>query len=104
MTTPILVGLPGPVERTKLLAMAARIGVGESTRFLAKNTRLFARIAAPGGFDPMRLLARAAPVLGDASMGVAGLHLFTFNQVAETEAWRRDQLARLGADLPVSPR
>lgn len=104
VTTPILVGLPGPVERTKLLAMAARIGVGESTRFLAKNTRLFARIAAPGGYDPMRLLARAAPVLGDASTGVAGLHLFTFNQVAETEAWRRDQLARLGADLPVSPR
>lgn len=108
VTTPVLVGLPGPVERTKLLAMAARIGVGESTRFLAKNTRLFARIAAPGGYDPMRLLAGAAPVIGDEAMGVAGLHLFTFNQVAETEAWRREQLERLGArpvpadDQPVT--
>jgi methylenetetrahydrofolate reductase (NADPH) len=103
VATPVLVGLPGPVERTKLLAMAARIGVGESTRFLAKNTRLFARIAAPGGYDPMRLLARAAPVIGDDAMGVAGLHLFTFNQVAETETWRRRQLERLG-DEPVTTR
>lgn len=104
VSTPILLGLPGPVERTKLLAMAARIGVGESTRFLAKNTRLFARIAAPGGYDPLRLLTGAAPVVGDESMGVVGLHLFTFNQVAETEAWRREQLARLGADQVSSPR
>ena len=103
ITTPILVGLPGPVERTKLLSMATKIGVGESTRFLAKNGRIFARIAAPGGYDPMRLLDRAARVLGEESMGVQGLHLFTFNQVAETEAWRRAQLARLGAGARTAP-
>jgi len=95
VTTPILVGLPGPVDRTKLLTMATKIGVGESTKFLAKNRGVFARIALPGGYDPMRLLTRAAGVLGDDRMDVRGLHLFTFNQVAETEAWRRDQLARL---------
>jgi methylenetetrahydrofolate reductase (NADH) len=98
VTTPILVGLPGPVERTKLLSMATRIGVGESTKFLAKNTGIFTRIAAPGGYDPLRFLARAASVLGDEGMNVQGLHLFTFNQVAETEAWRKEQLARLAAD------
>jgi hypothetical protein len=38
-------------------------------------------------------------VLGSEEMNVAGLHLFTFNQVAETEAWRRDRLARLGAGV-----
>jgi len=94
VTTPILVGLPGPVDRTKLLSMATKIGVGESTRFLAKNRGVFARIAVPGGYDPLRLLNRAAGVLGDERMNVSGLHLFTFNQVAETEAWRRAQLAR----------
>jgi methylenetetrahydrofolate reductase (NADPH) len=99
VTTPILVGLPGPVDRTKLLGMAAKIGVGESTTFLAKNRGVFARIAVPGGYDPMRLLTRAANVLGDEEMNVHGLHLFTFNQVAETEAWRRQQLTRLGADV-----
>ena len=92
---PILVGLPGPVERAKLLRMATRIGVGESTRFLAKNGGLFTRIAAPGGYDPMRFLAGAAATLGRPDMNVAGLHLFTFNQVAETEAWRVAQLAQL---------
>lgn len=98
VTTPILVGLPGPVERTKLLSMATKIGVGESTRFLAKNKGMFARIAAPGGYSPERFLTRAAPGLDGAEAAVAGLHLFTFNQVAETEAWRRDLLARLGGD------
>ena len=27
--------------------------------------------------------------------GVEGLHVFTFNQIAATERWRRDLLARL---------
>ena len=31
ITMPLLLGLPGPVERAKLLAMATKIGVGEST-------------------------------------------------------------------------
>ena len=97
VTTPILVGLPGPVDRAKLLSVATKIGVGESTKFLAKNRGAFARIAVPGGYDPLRLLNRAANVLGNDEMNVLGLHLFTFNQVAETEAWRLRQLARLDA-------
>jgi methylenetetrahydrofolate reductase (NADPH) len=28
-------------------------------------------------------------------MRVEGLHVYTFNQVAETEAWRQDWLKRL---------
>ncbi len=95
VTTPILIGLPGPVERAKLLAMATKIGVGESTKFLAKNRGVFARIAAPGGYDPLRFLGRAVSALGTDDMNVPGLHVFTFNQVAETEAWRQQQLARL---------
>lgn len=97
---PILVGLPGPVERLKLLKMATKIGVGESAKFLAKNGGLFARIAAPGGYDPLRFLAGAADTLGLPESNVAGLHLFTFNQVAETAAWRTAQLERLQDDRP----
>jgi methylenetetrahydrofolate reductase (NADH) len=89
---PVLIGLPGPVERAKLLAMATKIGVGESTRFLAKNKTMFARIATPGGYDPARFLDRCAKAFGDPAMGVEGLHVFTFNQIAETERWRRDLL------------
>jgi methylenetetrahydrofolate reductase (NADPH) len=98
---PVWIGIPGPVERTKLLTMATRIGVGESTRFLNKNKRVFARIAAPG-YEPMRFLERCARTIGDPDMGVAGLHVFTFNQVAQTEAWRREQMERLGVLAPAS--
>ena len=95
VTMPLLLGIPGPVERAKLLAMATRIGVGESTRFLAKNKGMFARLAAPGGFTGETFLEKCAPALGREGALVEGLHVFTFNQVAETEAWRTDLLAAL---------
>jgi methylenetetrahydrofolate reductase (NADH) len=91
-TLPVQIGLPGPVERAKLLAIATRIGVGESTRFLTKNASVFARIAFPGGYRPERLLEQLAPVFDDPAAGVDGLHLFTFNLVAGTEQWRRKVL------------
>ncbi len=95
VTMPLWLGIPGPVERTKLLAMATKIGVGESTRFLAKHKGTFARLAAPGGFTGERFLEKCAPTLGEPGALVEGLHVFTFNQVAETEAWRQDLLSRL---------
>ena len=63
ITMPLLLGLPGPVERTKLLAMATKIGVGESTRFLVKHKGTLARLAAPGGFTGERFLEQCAPAL-----------------------------------------
>ena len=95
ITMPLLLGIPGPVERTKLLAMATRIGVGESTRFLAKHKGTFARLAAPGGFTGERFLEQCAPALAMPDALVEGLHVFTFNQIAETEAWRTELLERL---------
>ena len=88
VTLPLLLGVPGPVERTKLLAMATRIGVGESTRFLTKHKGTLARLAAPGGFTGERFLRQCAPALAAPDANVGGLHVFTFNQIAETEAWR----------------
>lgn len=95
VTMPLLLGIPGPVERTKLLAMATKIGVGESTRFLAKNKGLFARLAAPGGFSGESFLEKCAPALGEEGALVEGLHVFTFNQIGETEAWRSGMVERL---------
>ena len=95
VTVPVLLGIPGPVERSKLLAMATKIGVGESTRFLAKNKSLFARLAAPGGFTGERFLRECGHALQDEAAGVEGLHVYTFNQIAETEAWRTGLLDRL---------
>jgi len=89
ITLPVLIGLAGPVERAKLVAMAGRIGVGQSVKFLKSHASTFARIAAPGGYSPERFLYKSTAYLSDAALDVTGLHLFTFNQVAETEAWRQ---------------
>lgn len=93
---PLYVGVAGPVQRAKLLSMATKIGVGESARFLTEHRSWFRRFAAPGGYAPESLLERSARALTAPSAGVAGLHLFTFNQIAETERWRRAVLERLG--------
>jgi methylenetetrahydrofolate reductase (NADPH) len=92
VTLPIHIGVAGPVERTKLLAMATKIGVGESTRFLTRHASWFLRLAGPG-YTPERLLTRTGRVLTEPGSAVAGLHIFTFNQVAETEAWRQRLLS-----------
>jgi methylenetetrahydrofolate reductase (NADPH) len=95
ITMPVLLGIPGPVDRAKLLSMAGKIGVGESTRFLVKHKGTFARLAAPGGFTGEKFLRKCAAELADPAMLVEGIHVFTFNQVAETEKWRTDLLASL---------
>ena len=92
---PVLLGVPGPVHRAKLLSMATKIGVGDSTRFLSKNKRLFGRLVAPGGFTGERFLFNCAPALGGPEALVEGLHVFTFNQIAETEAWLSDLRQRI---------
>jgi methylenetetrahydrofolate reductase (NADH) len=90
---PVLVGMPGPVERTKLLSMATKIGVGQSMRFLSTHMGTLARIAAPGGYHPERFLQRAGQTIADPTLRVDGLHIFTFNQIAQTESWRQQLLA-----------
>jgi len=95
ITLPLYLGVPGPIDRAKLLNMATKIGVGDSTRFLAKQKGLMTRLVAPGGFTGEKFLSQCAPTLGDPEALVEGLHLYTFNQVAETEAWRQDLITRL---------
>jgi methylenetetrahydrofolate reductase (NADPH) len=95
VTMPLLLGMPGPIDRAKLLTMATKIGVGESTRFLAKHKGTFARLAAPGGFTGQRFLEECAGVAARPESLIEGLHIFTFNQIAQTEEWRQDLLSRL---------
>jgi methylenetetrahydrofolate reductase (NADPH) len=95
ITMPLLLGVPGPVDRAKLLSMAGKIGVGESTRFLVKHKGTFARLAAPGGFTGEKFLQKCAADLAAPEFGLEGVHVFTFNQVAETEKWRTELLDQL---------
>jgi methylenetetrahydrofolate reductase (NADPH) len=97
VTLPVLVGLAGPLDRARLLKMAALSGVTDSARFLAGHPDWLLRLGVPGGYSPERLLDRAAATLADPACAVAGLHVFTFNQLRQTEQWRTGLLARLRA-------
>jgi methylenetetrahydrofolate reductase (NADPH) len=94
ITLPVLLGVPGPVDRAKLLTMATKIGVGDSTKFLIKHKGTFARLYS-GGFTCEKFIEACAKTASDPAMLVEGMHIFTFNQVAETEKWRADLLDQL---------
>jgi methylenetetrahydrofolate reductase (NADPH) len=82
---PVHVGLPGPVDRARLLRVCERIGVGASIGILRAESSEKSAV-----FDPSTLVAGldASP---RAHRNLAGLHIFTFNDVTATEAWRRSQ-------------
>jgi methylenetetrahydrofolate reductase (NADPH) len=102
VTLPLFVGIAGPVDRTRLVRMAAKAGVAESARFLAGHAGWFLRLGTPGAYDPERLLERAGATLAAPASAVEGLHVFTFNQVRGTEQWRRALLDRLAEGKRVS--
>jgi len=103
IATPVLLGIPGVTEPHRLLAISAKIGVRDTRRFVSRNLGLVARLVRSGGFyRPDGLLADLAPTIADEAMRVTGAHLYTFNQVATTEAWRRDYLARLDPHARVA--
>jgi methylenetetrahydrofolate reductase (NADPH) len=85
-TMPVAVGIPGVVERGRLLKMGVRIGVGASLRYLRKNRAAMAALLAPGGYDPTDLVTAVAA--DAAELGVTALHSYTFNSVAATRAWQ----------------
>jgi len=101
VTLPLYMGLAGPAERTRLLRMAAVAGASESARFITRHPGWILRFWMPGGYSPDRLLDRAATVITAPDAGVAGLHLFTFNQLQSAEQWRRAALERTGIDKPL---
>ena len=90
---PIFVGIPGLVPRAKLIRVSTRIGIGESLRYLRKHNDFVTRFLRPGGFSPDRLIKGLAPALADPEQKIAGFHIFTFNDLADTEAWRQRKLA-----------
>ncbi|WP_034239419.1 methylenetetrahydrofolate reductase [Saccharomonospora iraqiensis] len=87
ITLPVVVGLPGAVEVGKLLTVGARIGVGDSLRFVRANRSTLGRLARPRNHRPGDLLARLGTRGRDEGCDVAGLHFYTFNRVGATARW-----------------
>lgn len=83
---PIRLGVPGVVDRTRLMTMGTRLGIGASLRFLAKNRSTVMHLMAPGGFDPTDMVVAFADDADE--LGIEALHSFTFNAVADTRTWQ----------------
>lgn len=93
LALPIHIGAPGAVDATKLLRVSMKIGLGESMRFLRKQHGVVAKLLTR--YTPETLFDELAPYLDDPTYGIAGWHLFTFNEIAKTVQWRHDYAARL---------
>ena len=91
LTLPVHLGISGVVDRTKLLTMGARLGVGPSLRYLRKNRAAITKLMTSPSYDPDHLLAALSPYA--AELEIAGLHVFTFNQVAATATWQASHRA-----------
>ena len=95
VSLPVWVGLPGVIERRRLLTTSLRIGVGESVGFLRKQRGLAGRLLASSQYEPDGLLEGLAPGIANPANGISGFHIYSFNQVNSTESWRQDCLRRL---------
>ena len=95
ITMPAWIGLPGVFDRAALLSASLRIGVGASLRLLRDRGRLVRRLLGPKIYRPDEFLHELAPRLAEPALGIAGFHLFCFNRVEQSEAWRREFLANL---------
>jgi len=95
LTLQAWLGLPGVAERNKLLATSLRIGVGDSARFITKQPRLAAKLMAQKVYRPDDLLMDLSSRLDDPVLHIDGFHLYSFNQVQETETWRTQTLESL---------
>jgi methylenetetrahydrofolate reductase (NADPH) len=84
---PVIVGLPGVVDRRRLAAIALGVGVGPSLRYLGGHARELARLARARLYDPTGLAGAVAAHLDEPGLRIAGVHLFTFNRVDATQRW-----------------
>jgi len=95
ITLPIHLGVPGVLPLRKLMTIAARIGVADSTRYLLKHRSLLGHLVQGGTFGADALLTGLGSTIADPRANIRALHLFTMNQVAETVEWQRAMLSEL---------
>lgn len=97
VTLPAWIGLPGASDRSTLVTTSLRIGVGNSVRYLKNHGRIAARLLMSRTYKPDGLLADLAPCIADPDYGIAGHHIYCFNQVERAEQWRHEFLDSLRA-------
>ena len=93
---PIEVGIPGVMKYQRLLNISQKVGVGDSVRFLRKTTGIFGfikqLIGSRGQYKPDDLVDGLGEYANDDRYDIEGIHIYTFNQVPDTEDWRTSKL------------
>lgn len=89
VTLPIYIGIPGIVDRKKLLEISLRIGIGQSINFLKKQGGFFKQF-----FRFKSLKSSAEPIINhllkasnEEALNIRGFHVYTFYQIEATFLW-----------------
>ncbi|MEJ2860527.1 methylenetetrahydrofolate reductase [Actinomycetospora flava] len=80
---PVIAGVPGVVDAARLLRLSVRIGVADAVRFARSHRSTAGGLLRGGRHTPDELVQGLAATGCD----LAGLHLFTFNQIEPTVRW-----------------
>ena len=92
---PVWVGLPGVIERGRLLKTSLRIGVGDSLRFLRKKSQVATELMKSSIFNPDDLVRDITEQIDINDSKLAGYHIYCFNQIETTEKWRTERISAL---------
>ncbi|MFB6127115.1 MAG: methylenetetrahydrofolate reductase [Halolamina sp.] len=94
---PVEIGIPGVMNYQRLLQISQKVGVGDSIKFLRKTTGVLGfvkqLVGSRGTYEPDDLVDGLGPYAADETYGIRGIHIYTFNQTPDTEAWRRGRLS-----------
>jgi methylenetetrahydrofolate reductase (NADPH) len=92
VAVPFRVGVAGPAKRTTLMKYAMRCGVGASLRALTERRHLVSGLL--GGETPEELLRDIAQAFeAEPSLGIEGVHFFTFGAPGRSIEWAAGQTA-----------
>jgi methylenetetrahydrofolate reductase (NADPH) len=91
---PAYIGIPGTVDRRKLVEISVRVGVGTSITFLRKQQGIKRLLGRPEQAGE-HLHDVVAPLIGDPGLGIAVIHYYTFNRLAATVAWDQKHSPRV---------
>ena len=92
---PVWVGLPGVIERCRLLKTSLRIGVGDSLRFLRKKSQVATELMKSSIYNPDDLVRDITEKIDINDSKLAGYHIYCFNQIETTEKWRTERISAL---------
>jgi methylenetetrahydrofolate reductase (NADPH) len=95
VTLPLVVGVPGAVGLRMLTAQLKHWGVGSALRFLRKQHGMMGAVLT-GRYSPAEIVEGIAPRADDPALGIQNIQFITLNDVASTEAWRRQALDGIG--------